>query len=105
MRISTSTFSSSGQLTNNIEINALLYDCHRGDFAAIETAETLFGVPPAKENNTSCSPLVIRISHLQSIEKDIQRPQVFVSGEIHGDERIVSICFFLSLLTRSLYTH
>ena len=61
----------------------------RGPFARVETAESLLGVAPAKDQAGSCSPMVIRVSHLSSLESDRQRPQIFISGEIHGDEKIV----------------
>ena len=61
----------------------------RGPFARVETAESWLGVPAAREGGATCSPVVIRVSHLASLEPDKQRPQVFISGEIHGDEKIV----------------
>ena len=61
----------------------------RGPFARVETAEDSLGVPAAREGDATCSPVVIRVSHLASLESDKQRPQVFISGEIHGDEKIV----------------
>lgn len=61
----------------------------RGPFARVETAESMLGVPAAKEGSSACSPIVIRVSHLASLDRDRQRPQTFISGEIHGDEKIV----------------
>lgn len=88
-----------------------------GPFASVKTAFELYKVPHAKmvisltdilkfiyllflysQNTLSCSPSVIRISHQESLKKDIYRPQVLISGEIHGDERVVSVILGLLFL-------
>ena len=61
----------------------------RGPFARVETAEVMLGVPAAREGAATCSPIVVRVSHMASLDSDKQRPQTFISGEIHGDEKIV----------------
>ena len=38
-----------------------------------------------------CSPIVIRISDRRFLAEDVLRPQVIISGAIHGNERVVSI--------------
>ena len=42
------------------------------------------------QGNDKCSPTIIRISDRRSLVEDYQRPQVIISGAIHGDERVVS---------------
>lgn len=52
------------------------------------------------QRDSECSPAVLRVTHVSSSSvlsaaasthrKDTARPQIFISGEIHGDERIVS---------------
>ena len=37
----------------------------------------------------TCSPSVVRVSHQESLGGDYLRPQLYISGEIHGDERVV----------------
>jgi hypothetical protein len=44
----------------------------------------------ALQGELTCSPHIARISEMRSIKGDATRPQVLVSGEIHGDERVVS---------------
>lgn len=59
-------------------------------FAHIKDAESLLGVKKAREPRSGfeCSPLIARVSHIDSLLTDVERPQVLLSGEIHGDERI-----------------
>lgn len=59
-------------------------------FAHIKDAESLLGVKKAREPHSGfqCSPLIARVSHIDSLNTDVERPQVLLSGEIHGDERI-----------------
>jgi hypothetical protein len=61
-----------------------------GSFAHIRTAEELLGVEKARESRSgfTCSPPIVRVSHIDSLDSDVERPQVLLSGEIHGDERI-----------------
>ena len=63
-----------------------------GPFAKAIAANLLLGIPPATPKGilggTSCSPNVIRVTDIGSIVKDRERPQIFISGEIHGDERV-----------------
>ena len=35
-----------------------------------------------------CSPSILQVTHVSSHKKDVERPQILVSGEIHGNERI-----------------
>lgn len=70
----------------------------RGAFAAVETANDMFHVRNASKVSKdrtilTCSPLIARITDVRSVLADFTRPQVFISGEIHGDERVVSIVY------------
>lgn len=75
----------------------------RGAFAAVETASDLYHVRNASKVSKdrtilTCSPLIARITDVGSVLADFARPQVFISGEIHGDERVVSIVYPRCLL-------
>jgi hypothetical protein len=79
-----------------------------GSFAMTKPAKDLLGIPAAKQVQVlttsfaylqvmldfqfklTCSPSVIRVSHQDSLGGDFLRPQLYISGEIHGDERVVS---------------
>ena len=54
-----------------------------GKFANIKNANELYSLP-IKE----CSPLVASITYNRFQNIDEGRPQVLISGEIHGDERV-----------------
>lgn len=58
-----------------------------GTFAHVKSAEALLGVKKAKDTHSGyqCSPLIARVSHVDSLMTDVERPQVLLSGEIHGD--------------------
>ena len=45
------------------------------------------GVEGAKRDNR-CSPIVLRLSDTSTLFKDPTRPQVLISGEVHGNERV-----------------
>lgn len=78
----------------------------QGSFAKMYKAKDLFSdyIKSSYEKNSKgdtveCSPSIGILTHLSSIENDIERPQVVISGEIHGDERIgVSSVLFASKL-------
>lgn len=67
----------------------------RGAFAAVETASDMYHLRNASKVSKdkaiilTCSPLIARITDVGSVLADFARPQVFISGEIHGDERVV----------------
>ena len=54
-----------------------------GKFASVNNANALYSLP-IKE----CSPLVASITYNQFQNRDEGRPQLLISGEIHGDERV-----------------
>lgn len=60
----------------------------KSEFANVDSANVLFGTKIIVEGNRRCTPAVLRISDVSSIETDKQRPQILISGEIHGDERV-----------------
>ena len=74
-----------------------------GPFAKTVAANLLFDIPPATPKGilggSACSPNVIRVTDIGSIAKDRERPQIFISGEIHGDERVGPLA---SLVTAEL---
>lgn len=63
-----------------------------GAYASSKTAKEWYGIEAAKTKDNGrdveCSPYIVRVSDIGSIEADIQRPQTIISGEIHGDERV-----------------
>jgi hypothetical protein len=63
-----------------------------GLYASSKTAKELYAIDAAKTNSNGnqveCSPYIIRVTDISSIEEDVQRPQTIISGEIHGDERV-----------------
>lgn len=71
------------------EINEAALELHDGKYAQVQTAESYLSVKAARDSDGStCSPFVIRVSHIASLDADKQRPQMFISGEIHGDEKV-----------------
>jgi hypothetical protein len=64
-----------------------------GSFAHVSSAKDSFGIEEIQDGNDKCSPIVLRVSDLSSLSIDINRPQVLISGEIHGDERVVGYIF------------
>eukprot|EP01041_Mallomonas_annulata_P006251 gene6251-12656_t len=75
----------------------------QGKFAEVESANTLWHVGFAEDQHDTCSPIVIQVTHLESLEQDTQRPQILISGEIHGDERVgpITALYTAQLLTWS----
>ena len=68
-----------------------------GSFATVQTAERLWNITAATQGKTTCSPAIIRITNMATLNTDVQRPQILISGEIHGDERVVGGLFLFSL--------
>ncbi len=61
----------------------------QGPFASVSDAKILLGTDEVGEGtHFKCSPTIARISNLHTLNTDIERPQVLLSGEIHGDERV-----------------
>lgn len=59
------------------------------DYALVKSPHDLYGLPYAhSKDGFQCSPSIIRVSHLKTLGKDLKRPQILISGEIHGDERV-----------------
>ena len=71
------------------ELTKKSLDLH-GQYAISKTANELLNIKNAELGNAKCSPVIIRVTHVASYESDNQRPQLIISGEIHGDERVVS---------------
>ena len=59
-----------------------------GQYALAQSAHEMYGITPASVKGSTCSPNIIRVSHVKSLPADSERPQIVVSGEIHGDERV-----------------
>jgi hypothetical protein len=53
------------------------------------------------QGDAKCSPTVIRITHRTTLAADRQRPQIIISGAIHGNERVV--CASSGLLAFSFF--
>jgi hypothetical protein len=61
---------------------------YRLGFVRAKTAKELFG--PDSSAGSGCSPQLLTVTDLGTAWSDVLRPQVYISGEIHGDERVVS---------------
>lgn len=57
-------------------------------YSTVKTAKEWYSVDFVKDGKEFCSPTIARISHMPTLDADLSRPQAFISGEIHGDERI-----------------
>lgn len=68
----------------NTRINLL-----ESPYALVSTAKEAYGLDETSETDVKCSPLLVRITDRASLLNDVERPQVIISGEIHGDERVV----------------
>ena len=60
-------------------------------FVRSKSAQELFGLSRSSSGASHCSPIVMSVTDLGTVSGDVQRPQVYISGEIHGDERVVSL--------------
>ena len=58
-------------------------------YALVASAKEAYGMAEVHDGDVTCSPLLVRITDRASLQADVQRPQVILSGEIHGDERVV----------------
>ena len=58
-------------------------------FALVSTSKEAYGLDETSDIDLKCSPLLVRITDRASLLNDVERPQVIISGEIHGDERVV----------------
>lgn len=58
-------------------------------FSMVSTAKEAYGMAEVHDEDIKCSPFIIRVTDRTSLLTDVQRPQVIISGEIHGDERVV----------------
>lgn len=74
-----------------------------GPFALTTPASVLLGTNVATSGESKCSPSIVRVTHRESLLGDVQRPQLLLSGEIHGDERVgpSSTIWAASLLVRA----
>ena len=68
----------------NTRINLL-----ESPFALVSTSKEAYGLDETSDVDLKCSPLLVRITDRASLLNDVERPQVIISGEIHGDERVV----------------
>lgn len=59
-----------------------------GPYAHVTSAASLLGTNKATSGGQSCTPSIVRVTHRESLSSDVQRPQLLLSGEIHGDERV-----------------
>ncbi len=65
----------------------------QGPFASVTNANLLLGIEEVTSTNKhgqpwKCSPTVMRVSNVQTLNADVERPQLMLSGEIHGNERV-----------------
>ena len=70
-----------------------------GSFASVVTASDFpFNLKTVTQGAQSCSPSIITVNGKQSIKGNkfnlLEAPQVLISGEIHGDERVVRGNFY-----------
>ncbi len=61
-------------------------------FAFVTDANSLYNLPPARHETITCSPHIIKVTYNRDrtfdLQTDFERPQVLISGEVHGDERV-----------------
>ena len=76
------------------ELLNMSYALH-GKYALTSSAKILYNLPEAHgalrmghRKAMSCSPVVIRVSDISSLFDDLDRPQVLISGAVHGNERV-----------------
>tara|TARA_B110001452_G_scaffold179887_1_gene151019 strand:+ start:394 stop:1845 length:1452 start_codon:yes stop_codon:yes gene_type:complete len=66
----------------------------RPDLASVSTAQMLFGLPTAGQctnadgSKSACLNHIIEVTNRTSAASDPERPEVFISGALHGDERV-----------------
>ena len=60
-------------------------------FSMVSTAKEAYGMAEVHDEDVKCSPYIIRVTDRTTLLTDVQRPQVIISGEIHGDERVVRL--------------
>eukprot|EP00605_Chrysophyceae_sp_TOSAG23-4_P001873 GSChrysophyteH1.ASY1.ANO1.2067.1 assembled CDS len=63
-----------------------------GSFATVKDAYDYLSVKPVEYTkggkSKKCSPFLLRVTNTQTLSEDTHRPQVLLSGEIHGNERV-----------------
>ncbi len=61
-------------------------------FAFVTDAHSLYNLPPARHETITCSPHIINVTYNRDrpfdLQTDLERPQVLISCEVHGDERV-----------------
>ena len=66
----------------------------RPDLASLSTTQALYGLPTAGEcgdasgNRAPCQNFILEITNRTSLAADRDRPEILISGALHGDERI-----------------
>ncbi len=70
------------------ELNAAI-EMLESPFSMVSTAKEAYGMAEVHDEDVKCSPFIVRVTDRASLLTDVQRPQVIISGEIHGDERVV----------------
>eukprot|EP01036_Dinobryon_divergens_P031617 gene31617-41050_t len=65
-------------------------DALRSDkYSEVTTASAAFGIQQAKDGSLVCTPMLIRVRLVEGQTDAVKfHPQVLISGEIHGDERV-----------------
>ena len=66
----------------------------RPDIASLSTAQALYGLPTAGTcrnadgSSSACQNYILEITNRSSLAHELDRPEIFISGALHGDERI-----------------
>ena len=66
----------------------------RPDLASLSTTQALFGLPTAGQcrdasnKMSACQNYVLEVTNRTSLASDPERPEVLISGALHGDERV-----------------
>jgi hypothetical protein len=66
----------------------------RPDLASLSTAQALYGLPTAGTcrnadgSSSACQNYILEITNRSSLAHELDRPEIFISGALHGDERI-----------------
>ena len=62
-----------------------------GPYGIISDAKNLYEIGEVEQNGVKCTSVIARVTDRATLNNDVQRPQVIISGEIHGDERVVRV--------------
>jgi len=73
----------------------------QGPFASVTNAKLLLDTEEVTSVGRNgqpwkCSPTILRLTNVQTLNADVERPQLLISGEIHGNERVGPISTYVA---------